>query len=42
MSNETLADVAESALAEFRRKLLATTPDTIDLLAVEERVLDLA
>jgi hypothetical protein len=42
MSNETLADVAERELGEFRRELLATTPDTIDLLAVEERVLELA
>jgi len=41
MSNETLADVAERALAEFRRELMATAPDVIDLLAVEERVLEL-
>jgi hypothetical protein len=42
MNDETPADVAERALAEFRRELMTKGPDAIDLLAVEEQVLELA
>jgi len=42
MSNETPASRAERAMREFRHELTTVAPDAVDLLAVEQRVQELA
>ena len=39
--NHAMAERAERALSEFRQELTATAPEAVDLLAVEQRVLEL-